>query len=446
MRRLHQRFIVSDWSSEALVTRFSPDSSLLAAGCADGHVKVFHPRTASCLYTLPSAGEALPITALRWRGGGSTKTKNVLIAASADGSIRHWHVTSQKVLSKVQAPDQVYCLDARADGEQYATAGKDKAVRLHDDGTGAVVVTCRPGGYETIGHSNRIFGVKYHPNDPTRLVSGGWDNTVIFWDARTGASTASVFGPHVCGDSVDLYDNLLLTGSWRPEKQLQLWDIRYVRRNEPVCDIPWSAVPAGSGSSAALATRMASRGAPALLYAAQFSASGSYIAAGGSGSNEAKVFDNTGTLVQSSAIPEPTADPSTPSLAPPTLCGTIAGLSRSVYSVSFDGDSAVAVAGGDFLLVFDVSPLAGAAAGAGGPSAYSAEKDDVSDAHVVASARGDGDAASADAVSRLRLSKAEEAMLEAAYGGPEEDDDADEGVLDRDATHPGARFGLGPHR
>jgi len=279
------------------------------------------------------------------------------------------------VLSKVQAPDQVYCLDARADGEQYATAGKDKAVRLHDDGTGAVVVTCRPGGYETIGHSNRIFGVKYHPNDPTRLVSGGWDNTVIFWDARTGASTASVFGPHVCGDSVDLYDNLLLTGSWRPEKQLQLWDIRYVRRNEPVCDIPWSAVPAGSGSSAALATRMASRGAPALLYAAQFSASGSYIAAGGSGSNEAKVFDNTGTLVQSSAIPEPTADPSTPSLAPPTLCGTIAGLSRSVYSVSFDGDSAVAVAGGDFLLVFDVSPLAGAAAGAGGPSAYSAEKD-----------------------------------------------------------------------
>jgi WD40 repeat protein len=284
-------------------------------------------------------------------------------------------VTSQKVLSKVQAPDQVYCLDVRADGEQYATAGKDKAVRLHDDGTGAVVVTCRPGGYETVGHSNRIFGVKYHPNDPTRLVSGGWDNTVIFWDARTGASTASVFGPHVCGDSVDLYDNLLLTGSWRPEKQLQLWDIRYVRRNEPVCDIPWSAVPAGSGSSAALATRMASRGAPALLYAAQFSASGSYIAAGGSGSNEAKVFDNTGTLVQSGAIPEPTADPPTPSLAPPTLCGTIAGLSRSVYSVSFDGDSAVAVAGGDFLLVFDVSPLAGAAGGAGGPSAFAAEKD-----------------------------------------------------------------------
>jgi len=74
----------------------------LCALLPDPLQQVFHPRTASCLYTLPSAGEALPITALRWRGGGSTKTKNVLIAASADGSIRHWHVSFEAALGSIE--------------------------------------------------------------------------------------------------------------------------------------------------------------------------------------------------------------------------------------------------------------------------------------------------------------------------------------------------------
>lgn len=337
---------------------------------------------------------------MRWRGGGAAKTRNVLIAAYADGAVRHWHVPSQKTLAVARCPDQVYALDARPDGEQYATGGKDKTVRLHDDGSGAVLVTMRPGGFDTVGHSNRVFGVKYAPEDGNLLVSGGWDNTVILWDVRTGSSVGSLFGPHVCGDSLDMHGHMILTGSWRPEKQLQLWDVRYARRNEPVADIPWSAMPAGSGASMALASRMASRGAPALLYAAQFSASGAFIAAGGSGSNEAKVFDASGTLVAAAALdatapPSPCADgvsagaghaeagaagkssrnllgdaavaPPTPALPPPGLFGTIAGLSRAVYSVAFDGDATLAVSGGDFLLIFDVNAAGGGAgAGAGG--------------------------------------------------------------------------------
>ena len=34
----------------------------------------------------------------------------------------------------------------------------------------------------------------------------------------------SIFGPHICGDALDVAGKEVLTGSWRPDKQLELWD------------------------------------------------------------------------------------------------------------------------------------------------------------------------------------------------------------------------------
>ena len=46
------------------------------------------------------------------------------------------------------------------------------------------------------------------------------------WDVRTGAAQLSIYGPHVCGDAIDMNDNYILSGSWRPNDQLQMWDVR----------------------------------------------------------------------------------------------------------------------------------------------------------------------------------------------------------------------------
>jgi hypothetical protein len=44
----------------------------------------------------------MPITAIRWRPlTERTRTKNVLISIHADGSVRHWHVTSGKCLNRL---------------------------------------------------------------------------------------------------------------------------------------------------------------------------------------------------------------------------------------------------------------------------------------------------------------------------------------------------------
>lgn len=161
------------------------------------------------------------------------------------------------------------------------------------------------------GHSNRIFAAKYVPDDENLIISGGWDNTVQIWDIRTGYSVRSFYGPHICGDSLDIVGNEVLTGSWRPDKQLEVWDFG---TGNKIQDIPWHVTP---------------NQPHCMLYAAQFSKEGKtrFIAAGGSGSNEAKVFDH---------------------LSNNAVVGTIAGLSRGVFAVDFSPEGEkVAIAGGD---------------------------------------------------------------------------------------------------
>ena len=34
------------------------------------------------------------------------------------------------------------------------------------------------------GHVQRVFSVQWHPTDSHLLASGGWDDTVQFWDDR----------------------------------------------------------------------------------------------------------------------------------------------------------------------------------------------------------------------------------------------------------------------
>lgn len=46
------------------------------------------------------------------------------------------------------------------------------------------------------------------------------------WDLRAGHSVRSVFGPHICGDSVDVAKGAILTGSYRPEHQLEVSEDR----------------------------------------------------------------------------------------------------------------------------------------------------------------------------------------------------------------------------
>jgi len=310
-----------DDDAEVFCVRFNPEDKLLAAGCGDSVVRIFHCDDGRLAYNLEheSTKLRLPTTCLRWRPSESgSGTKNILLAANADGTIQHWHVTSRKCLHTItEENNQVYAIDYSPDGSQFATAGKDYAVRVYDEATKSVATKLCTGwvGAPGAGHSNRVFSLKFVPDEPQLLLSAGWDNTVQIWDLRVNQPIGSMYGPHVCGDSIDARGMEVLTGSWRPSKQLQLWDRR---RCEAPVDVPWRpALMEGHGLDACN------------LYAAQFSkpsASGpQLLVAGGSGANELKVFE------RASMTPIGRFD-----------------LPRGVYGIDMSNDGrSLAVAGGD---------------------------------------------------------------------------------------------------
>lgn len=322
--KLVPRMTISENSSEVFSVRFSPDGKFLAAGCADGAIRVFNVSNGSVAYNIEGGSNvALPTTCIRFRPvSAANQTKNVFLTANAAGTVQHWHLTSGKCLhSFSDEENQVFALDYNDEGTQFVTAGKDTKIRIYDEATKTNILTLRGssiGDYSTTtpGHANRVFSVKY-THDEHLLLSGGWDNTVHIWDTREGCSVRHLHGPHICGDALDVKGNEILTGSWRQHDQLELWDFGSGKR---ITDIPWNA---GQSNFDPRRDRSCD------LYAAQFSKDthGRFIVAGGSGVNEAKVFDH---------------------VANNALVGTVTGLEKGVFTVDFSPDrEKVAIAGGD---------------------------------------------------------------------------------------------------
>ncbi|KAK9811732.1 hypothetical protein WJX72_009232 [[Myrmecia] bisecta] len=217
-------------AGEGLAVSYSACGDFVAVGCRDGQVRVFNTSTGACQYTLgraSAAHETQPAcTAVQFRPeDASTETKNVLVVARGD-AVLHYHATTGQLMNTSdEAGNEIYTLSVCADGQQLATAGSDHHVRVYDEQTRACTVDLA-GGDDTgaAGHSNSVYSVKWHPDDPQVLLSGGWDRTVQVWDLRAGAPVRSAFGPYICGDALDVHGRTILTGSWRDETPLQLWD------------------------------------------------------------------------------------------------------------------------------------------------------------------------------------------------------------------------------
>lgn len=101
-------------------------------------------------------------------------------------------------------------------------------------------MTLAGGGSGEPGHNNKVFAVKFDKEDENMLISGGWDNNVKVWDLREPSPVRSIYGPYVCGDALDIHDGYILTGSWRGDKQLQMWDFGTC---EFIEDILWDKDP-----------------------------------------------------------------------------------------------------------------------------------------------------------------------------------------------------------
>ena len=178
------------------------------------------------------------------------------------------------------------------------------------------------------GHSNRIFSVRFNVVDPNMIASGGWDNTVQIYDIRKKGPIESLFGPHICGETLDFKNDgfTLLTGSYRMDDVIELWDLR---KFEKFRVINWN----GPGSSQPLEHQLLEdrvyeddyynleeekndgqqqlpltndKRAP-FIYSAMFNNKYDTILAAGAGSNQVRLFDyETGEVTAViSEVPKP---------------------------------------------------------------------------------------------------------------------------------------------
>lgn len=47
------------------------------------------------------------------------------------------------------------------------------------------------------------------------------DNCVHVWDVGKASTTRTVFGPHICGNALDVAGDMIVTGSWRDDCQVK---------------------------------------------------------------------------------------------------------------------------------------------------------------------------------------------------------------------------------
>ncbi|XP_061189530.1 WD repeat-containing protein 5-like [Saccostrea echinata] len=272
-----------DCSTDVMCCRFSPDGQHLAVGLIDGSVKIYSPSTYQCLYSLQDTDtqkKHLPVTQIRFRLYSSDEKpeySHILIASYASGLVKFWHYTSGKCLHTINEVRQTLNIAVNPDGTRFLTTGDSPQIHVYDEDTKKRINTLEPSDSrdKMDGHHFRVFAAQYHPNFPHVFISGGWDNTVHFWDDRQRQSIRLISGPHICGEALDIdpIHNHILTGSWRKIDVLQIWDFASA---EKIKDVP----PEPMNDS--------------LLYCCQWLGKENIIC-GGSDMNMARVIDR-GTL------------------------------------------------------------------------------------------------------------------------------------------------------
>jgi WD40 repeat protein len=216
--------VLPDAGGTVTAVGWSPDGRRLAAGSADGTVRI----TAAP----PTAAEPIVLSGHDrevWGVAFSPDGRQVA-TASADATVRVWDSGSGRQVALLDAHDgPVYAVAFSPDGTRLATASRDRTVRLWEpgswreeavlaghagtvygaafDGGGGLLATASQDGTVRIwdvatgrtqavleGHGDRVFCVAFSP-DGRRVASGSVDGTARVWDVADGASIATCRHP-----------------------------------------------------------------------------------------------------------------------------------------------------------------------------------------------------------------------------------------------------------
>ncbi|KAI8918305.1 WD40-repeat-containing domain protein [Powellomyces hirtus] len=160
--------------------QWAPDGSHLAVGLSQGEIEIWSLESLKKMRTM--RGRASRVGVLAW-------DKNVLSSGAHDGSIWHHDVRSanHRAGMLLTHESEVCGLKWRPDGNVLASGGNDNRVVIWDARSSVPKFT-------KTDHTAAVKALAWCPWQLNTLASGGGshDRTVHFWNAATGGKNASV--------------------------------------------------------------------------------------------------------------------------------------------------------------------------------------------------------------------------------------------------------------
>ncbi|CAF0843803.1 unnamed protein product [Adineta steineri] len=271
---------VVDCEEYVLCCKYSPLGDVFAVGLGNGTIKVYS-KSGQFQYALAdndTKTRRYPVTCLKFYANKEdlkSDHQKMIAATYTAGYVKVWHYPTQQCVYTFDEKDrQPLALDFNSNHTRLYVAGSDCKINCYDFQTKKLVSNLRASeSRERMdGHKNRIHAIRAHPTMETIFLTGGWDETVHYWDERTTHSQKHFAGPHLCGDSLDIIaeHQVILTGSWRKNSTLQIWDF-------PTGQLIKDAFPYNATS---------------MLYATKYCPK-DYILCAGNDKNEAIIYDYT---------------------------------------------------------------------------------------------------------------------------------------------------------
>ncbi|KAL1140646.1 hypothetical protein AAG570_000576 [Ranatra chinensis] len=186
--------------------KYSYDRRHILTGGTDGVVRKYESRTTNLEREFVDhdiENDPNPVTAIIIN---PSRESPHFIATYVKGYVKLWHTKSGECLRTINENRQILNATHHPTSPKFLTMGDDGQLYLYDVETGQRERTFfdsyAPDRVE--GHRSRVFAAKFNPKSVNEFISGGWDDTVQFWDIRKSQSCRYLSGAHVCGEGLDI--------------------------------------------------------------------------------------------------------------------------------------------------------------------------------------------------------------------------------------------------
>ena len=201
--------------------RWSEDGAYVGVGLGSGEVQIWDVEEGSKLRSMH--GHDTRVGVMGWN-------KHILSTGARSGLVYNHdvRVAQHKVAELVSHTSEVCGLDWRPDGAQLATGGNDNLVSIWD------ARSLGAPKFQKTNHKAAVKALSWCPWQTNLLATGGgsYDKHIHFWNTTTGARTNSIdTGSQVTSLQWSKHYREIVSSSGFPDNSLSIWSYPTLVRN-----------------------------------------------------------------------------------------------------------------------------------------------------------------------------------------------------------------------